>query len=185
MLPENISIIAPIIATIGSTISICAHCRPPGSGTSGGASSNNSPVGSSGVGRRIGRRTSMVAIVERPSLAAVRCDLHAPGECAGGGGRKVSRGPMGRALCLPSRENSQRRKEKVMSGEMIKGLTPEMLHHANLTGAHGDAISGGVARMGGVTDMLTGSFGGEAGALNVTGSDAWVQGTNHKSVTAI
>jgi hypothetical protein len=72
-----------------------------------------------------------------------------------------------------------------MSGEMIKGLTPEMLHHANLTGAHGDAISGGVARMGGVTDMLTGSFGGEAGALNVTGSDAWVQGTNHKSVTAI
>ena len=41
MLPENISIIAPIIATIGSTISICVHCRPPGSGISGGASSNN------------------------------------------------------------------------------------------------------------------------------------------------
>jgi hypothetical protein len=72
MLPENISIIAPIMATIGSTISICAHCRPPGSGTSGGASSNNSPPGSSGAGRRIGRRTTTVAIVNLHGFAPPR-----------------------------------------------------------------------------------------------------------------
>ncbi|GAA1689577.1 hypothetical protein GCM10009745_38440 [Kribbella yunnanensis] len=60
MLPENISSIAPIIATIGSMITSWDQLRPPGSGTSGGAESNNSPAGNSGPGRRSGRRTTIV-----------------------------------------------------------------------------------------------------------------------------
>jgi hypothetical protein len=64
MLPENISIIAPIIATIGRIIRACAHCRPDASGTSGGASSISSPAGISGLGRRIGRRTTIVATTD-------------------------------------------------------------------------------------------------------------------------
>lgn len=72
-----------------------------------------------------------------------------------------------------------------MSGEIIKGLTPEMLHHANVTGAHADTVRGGITHMGGVTDLLTGSFGGEAGQLNVVGVDTWTQTANHKSVQQI
>ncbi|GAA3768296.1 hypothetical protein GCM10022225_63530 [Plantactinospora mayteni] len=60
--PLNMSTIAPIIAIMGRTISSCVHCRAGGAGISGGASSNSSPEGISGAGRRDGLRTTTVAM---------------------------------------------------------------------------------------------------------------------------
>jgi hypothetical protein len=62
-LPEKVSNIAPIMATIGSIIKAWVHWRPVGTGISGGASSISSPDGRSGAGRRIGRFTMTVATV--------------------------------------------------------------------------------------------------------------------------
>src|SRR5688572_18092561 len=90
-LPENISIIAPIIATIGRTISICAHCRAGGGGISGGASSSTSPAGISGAGLRCGRFTTTVATLVLLPLCGTNtpADGHEPAA----NGRNVPDGP--------------------------------------------------------------------------------------------
>jgi hypothetical protein len=85
-LPENVSSIAPIIATIGSIISACVHCRPPATGISGGASSSSSPAGSSGAGCRAGRFTITVAM---------ESIVGPPGAGAGGLAGRCRRPPAG------------------------------------------------------------------------------------------
>ncbi|GLY64174.1 hypothetical protein Atai01_07930 [Amycolatopsis taiwanensis] len=63
MLPEYSNSIDAIMASIGSTVNTCAHCRPGGAGIAGGGCSISSPAGISGAGLRAGRFTRTVAMV--------------------------------------------------------------------------------------------------------------------------
>lgn len=70
-----------------------------------------------------------------------------------------------------------------MAGPFIQGLTAEMVHHANQTGAYAEQLGDNVRRAQANTTDLGASMRGEAYQVNVQGSDNWSQAAQLKGQT--